>query len=133
MATVVQPDLRLQVKHTNRPYGGGWWPGGDDISHQILDLMGRWPADRPSIVSYAFLHDNWDRSESEVPARNLTRTLILILSDRSSCRLLVIPHDSDPAAAEELLTEASNPHSTWRRMDFASTDRPKVATGPSRT
>lgn len=127
MATVVQPDLRLQVKHTNRPYGGGWWPGGDDVSHQILDLMGRWPADRPSIVSYAFLHDDWDRAESEVPARYLTRTLILALSDRSSCRLLMIPHDSDPASAEELLREASNPHTSWRRMDFASTYRPSVS------
>ena len=126
MATVVHPDLRLQSNHSNRPYGGGWWPGGDDVSHQILDLMGRWPADRPSIVSYAFLHDNWDRSESSVPAQYLTRTLILVLSDRSSCRLLMIPHDADPVAADELLTEASNPHTTWRRMDFASTYRSPV-------
>ncbi len=123
MATVVQPDLRLQAKHTNRPYGGGWWPGGDDVSHQILDLMGRWPADRPSIVSYAFLQDNWDSSESEVPSGNLTRTLVLILSDRSSCRLLLLPADTNADVADEFLTEASDPLSKWRRMDFASTYR----------
>lgn len=122
MAALAPPSLRLQPRHTNRPYGGGWWPSRDDLSHQLIDLVGRWPADRPSIVSYAFLRENWDKSESEVPARNLTRTLILVLSDRSSCRLLVIPHHTDPAVAEQMLNEASDPHSTWQRMDFTSTD-----------
>ena len=126
MATVSQPELRLQLKHTNRPYGGGWWPGGNDLSHQILDLVDRWPTDRPSIVGYAFLRDDWDGSEAEVPTRYLTRTLILTLSDRSSCRLLMIPQDTDPVTAEQLLTEASDPYTHWRRMDFASTYRPAL-------
>src|ERR687897_1754805 len=86
MAAIVPPTLRLQANHTNRPYGGAWWPAGDGMSHELLDLMTRWPADRPSIASYAYLHDDWDRSEAAVPARYRTRTLILILSDRSSCR-----------------------------------------------
>ena len=96
-----RPTLRLQADHTNRPYGGGWWPGGEGDSHELLDLMGRWPADRPSIASYAYLHDDWDRSEAAVPARYRTRTLILMLNDRSSCRLLLIPTDTNPDVAEE--------------------------------
>jgi hypothetical protein len=127
MAALAQPALRLQPKHTNRPYGGGWWPSRDDLSNQLIDLVERWPADRPSIISYAFLQDDWDQSEAEVPTRHLTRTLILILSDKSSCRLLMIPHDANSLVAEELLNEASDPYSTWQRMDFASTDRPAVA------
>ena len=123
MAAIVPPILRLQAVHTNRPYGGGWWPGGEGINHEILDLMGRWPAERPSITSYAYIHDDWDRSEAEVPAQYRTRTLILVLNDRASCRLLVIPTDTKPEVAEELLTEASNPLTQWRRMDFASTFR----------
>ncbi|PWN04718.1 hypothetical protein DJ010_03630 [Nocardioides silvaticus] len=127
MAALAQPALRLQPKHTNRPYGGGWWPSRADLATQLGDLVGRWPEDRPSIVSYAFLHDDWDQSEAAVPARHLTRTLILILSDRSSCRLLMIPGHARSDVAEQLLSEASDPHSTWRRMDFASTERPGVA------
>jgi hypothetical protein len=123
MAAIVPPTLRLQANHTNRPYGGAWWPAGDGMSHELLDLMTRWPADRPSIASYAYLHDDWDRSEAAVPARYRTRTLILILSDRSSCRLLLIPPDTSALVAGELLAEASNPLSKWRRMDFASTYR----------
>ncbi len=123
MATVISPALRLQRDHTNRPYGGAWWPDGDELSHELLDLVSRWPAERPSILSYAFLHDDWDRSESAVPLQYRTRTLILILSDRSSCRLLLIPRDTDPVVAEELLNEASNPDSKWKRMDFVSTFR----------
>ncbi len=128
MAAVKAPMLRLQDAHTNRPYGGGWWPDGHELSHELLDLVSRWPADRPSILSYAFLNDDWDKSESEVPLKYRTRTLILVLSDRSSCRLLLIPHDTDPEIAEELLAEASNPHTTWRRMDFVSTFRAPKAT-----
>jgi|GEM_PF-7068149 len=123
MAAIASPDLRLQKDHTNRPYGGGWWPDGHELTHELLDLVSRWPADRPSIVSYAFLHDDWDRSEADVPAEHLTRTLVLNLSDRSTCRLLLVPHDTAPVVADELLVEASNPHTTWRRMDFASTYR----------
>lgn len=132
MAAVISPELRLQADHTNRPYGGGWWPNGVGMSHEILDLMGRWPADRPSIVSYAYLHDDWDRAEASVPTRYRTRTLILILSDRSSCRLLLIPPDTGSEVAQELLTEASDPLSKWRRMDFVSTFRspkPPVTAG----
>jgi hypothetical protein len=127
MAALAQPALRLQPKHTNRPYGGGWWPSRGDLSTQLGDLVVRWPGDRPSIVSYAFLQDDWDQSEAGVPTRHLTRTVILILSDRSSCRLLMIPHHASAVVAEQLLQEASDPHSTWRRMDFASTERPVVA------
>jgi len=123
MAAVTSPALRLQADHTNRPYGGGWWPNGAGMSHELLDLMTRWPADRPSIVSYAYLHDDWDRTEAAVPLRYRTKTLILVLSDRSSCRLLMIPPDTDADVAEELLVEASNPLTKWRRMDFVSTFR----------
>ncbi len=132
MATVTPPTLRLQADHTNRPYGGGWWPAGEGLSNELLDLMARWPADRPSIASYAYLHDDWDRSEASVPAHYRTRTMILMLNDRSSCRLLLIPTDTNPDVAREFLAEASDPLSKWRRMDFASTFRsakPSVAAG----
>lgn len=123
MAAVKSPALVLQRDHTNRPYGGAWWPDGHELAHELLDLVGRWPADRPSIVSYTFLHDDWDRSESAVPLEYRTRTLILILGDRSSCRLLLIPHDTPAAVAEELMAQAGDPLSSWKRMDFASTFR----------
>lgn len=123
MAATSKSRLRLQTAHTNRPYGGGWWPEAADASQQLVDLVGQWPPDRPTILSYAFLNEDWDRSESSVPAEHRTLTLILILSDRSSCRLLVVPAHTEAETAEELLAEASNPHTTWRRMDFASTFR----------
>ncbi len=123
MATVKAPTLRLQADHTNRPYGGGWWPAGEGLSSELLDLMARWPADRPSIASYTYLHDDWDRSEASVPARYRTRTMILMLNDRSSCRLLLIPTNTDADVAKEFLAEASDSRSKWRRMDFASTFR----------
>ncbi len=69
---------------------------GHELSHELLDLVSRWPADRPSILSYAFLNDDWDKSESAVPLKYRTRTLILILSDRSTCRLLLVPHARTP-------------------------------------
>lgn len=126
MAVLVQPALRLQPKHTHRPYGGGWWPTRDELSDQLSDLTQRWPSVRPSIVRHAFLHDDWDQSEAVVHTRNLTRTLVLLLSDGSSCRLLMIPHHASSAVAEQILKEASDPRSTWSRMDFATTDRSGV-------
>ena len=126
MAAVAPPELRVQGKHTNRPYGGGWWPDGHELTHELRDLMARWPKGLPSIVGYAFLHDDWDSSDSSVPPRYRTHTLVLALSDRSSCRLLVIPHDTDAVVADEILTEASDPHSSWTRLDFASTFRSTV-------
>lgn len=126
MAALAQPALRLQPKHTHRPYGGGWWPDRDELSLQLLDLRQRWPSDRPSIVNHSFLRDDWDRSEAEVHTRNLTRTLVLLLSDGSSCRLLMVPHHASCVVAEQILVEASDPRSTWSRMDFATFDRSDV-------
>lgn len=123
MATIASPQLRLQRDLTRRPYGGGWWPGGQGVAHELLDLVARWPTDLPSIVRYAYLSDDWDRSEAGVPARYRTRTLILVLSDRSTCRLLQIPTDTPADVADELLREASDPGSQWRRVDFVSTFR----------
>ncbi|KAA1428474.1 DUF5994 family protein [Nocardioides antri] len=123
MATLAPPLLQLQKDLTNRPYAGGWWPAGDGMSHELLDLMHRWPAELPKIVSYAYLHEDWDRSEDAVPTRYRTRTLILVLADRSSCRLLQLPPDTPAEVAEELFGEATNHHSTWKRVDFVSTFR----------
>ena len=123
MAAIAPPFLRLQRDLTRRPYGGGWWPQGAGVGHELLELVHRWPSDRPTISHYAYISDDWDRTEARVPARYRTRTLILTLSDRSSCRLLQIPTDTDAAVAEELLAEASDPHSKWRRPDFVSTYR----------
>lgn len=128
MAVIASPVLQLQRDHTNRPYGGGWWPVGSSTSHELLDLVSRWPADRPSIVRYAFIDDAWDRAETAVPARYRTRTMVLALSDRSTCRLLVLPADTPPDVAALFLDEASNPHSKWLRMDFVSTFRTSAPT-----
>ncbi len=130
MAAVAPPTLRLQKDISRRPYGGAWWPDNDDESHALLDLMGRWPAELPSIERYAYISDDWDQSESVVPLRHRTRTLVLVLSDRSSCRLLQIPTDTPAEAAEELLAEASYSGSQWRRIDFVSTVRPQEAGTP---
>jgi hypothetical protein len=123
MAAIASPLLRLQKDVTRRPYGGGWWPDGEGVSHELLDLVHRWPADLPSISRYSYISDDWDQSEATVPPRYRTRTLILVLSDRTTCRLLQIPTDTPPEVAEELLAEASDPVSHWRRVDFVSTLR----------
>ncbi|GAA3835453.1 DUF5994 family protein [Nocardioides panacisoli] len=123
MATVSSPALRLQRDLTRRPYGGGWWPSGSGVAREVLDLVEQWPANLPSILRYAYISDDWDQSESRVPPRYRTRTLILSLSDRSSCRLLQIPTDTPADVAEELLARASDADSTWRRVDFVSTFR----------
>lgn len=123
MATIAPPELRLQRDLTRRPYGGGWWPDGEGVAHELLDLVHRWPTELPSISRYAYISDDWDQSEARVPPRYRTRTLILVLSDRSTCRLLQIPSDTPADVAEELLAEASNPGSMWRRVDFVSTFR----------
>lgn len=123
MAAIASPALRLQADLTRRPYGGGWWPNGQGMAHELLDLVHLWPPDLPSIVRYAYISDDWDQSEARVPIRYRTRTLILMLSDRSACRLLQIPTNTPAEVADELLTEASNPGSMWRRVDFVSTFR----------
>jgi hypothetical protein len=123
MADIASPKLQLQADLTNRPYGGGWWPAGHGVEHELQDLVRRWPADQPKILRYSYIHEGWDQSESAVPTRFRTRTLVLVLSDRSSCRLLMIPPETSATVAAELLGEASNPHSTWKRMDFVSTFR----------
>lgn len=138
MAAIVSPALRLQRDVTRRPYGGGWWPAGDGIAQELLDLVHRWPRELPTIVRYAYISEDWDQSEARVPAQYRTRTLILALEDRSTCRLLQIRPDTPAEVADELLAEASNPGSTWRRIDFVSTYRaapgPQVAAadGPGR-
>ncbi|KAA1415853.1 hypothetical protein F0U44_19635 [Nocardioides humilatus] len=123
MAAITSPELRLQSDLTRRPYGGGWWPDGRGVSHELLDLMHRWPADLPKITSYAYISDDWDRSEASVPLEYRTRTLILVLADRSTCRLLQLPASTPADVADELLTEASYSGSMWRRIDFVSTYR----------
>lgn len=123
MAVITAPTLRLQADLARRPYGGGWWPNGEGVSHELLDLMHRWPTELPSIVRYSYISDDWDQSESTVPLSHRTRTLILVLSDRSTCRLLQLPADTPGEVAEELLAEASYSGSQWRRVDFVSTVR----------
>lgn len=123
MAAISAPALRLQADLARRPYGGAWWPSGQGVSNELLDLIHRWPMDLPSILRYSYISDDWDQSEATVPLRYRTRTLILMLSDRSACRLLQIPTDTPAEVAEELLTEASYSGSMWRRIDFVSTFR----------
>lgn len=121
--TIASPMLRLQRDHTNRPYGGAWWPSGTGVSNELLDLVARWPSDRPSILRYSYISDDWDRAENAIPPGFRTRTLILSLSDRSTCRLLIIPTSTSPGVAAEFLEQASDSASTWRKMDFVSTYR----------
>ncbi|WP_183093311.1 DUF5994 family protein [Nocardioides stalactiti] len=132
MATIAAPSLRLQPKDlTRRPYGGGWWPSGAGVSNEVLDLVQRWPAGLPTITRYAYISDDWDQSEARVPAEYRTRTLILVLSDRSTCRLVQIPTETPPEVAEELLTEACDPFSKWLRVDFVSTYRGRREAEPA--
>lgn len=123
MADIASPALQLQRDLTRRPYGGCWWPDGAGVSREVLDLVHRWPADLPSIERYAYISDDWDQSEAKVPAPYRTRTLILVLSDRSTCRLLQIPVDTPQDVAQELFAEACDPHTKWRRVDFVTTYR----------
>jgi hypothetical protein len=123
MASIVPPVLRLQRDLAHRPYGGGWWPAGEGVANELLDLLHHWPRDLPKVVRYAYISDDWDQSEARVPHRYRTRTLILVLADRSTCRLLQLPAETPADVAEELLAEASNPGSMWRRVDFVSTFR----------
>jgi hypothetical protein len=129
--TIAPPMLRLQRDHTNRPYGGGWWPSGPGVSNELLDLIARWPGDRPSILRYAYISDDWDRAESAVPPGFRTRTLILSLSDRSTCRLLIVPTSTSPSVAAEFMEQVSDSTSSWRKMDFVSTYRNPARRAPA--
>lgn len=128
MADNDSPVLVLQPNLERRPVGGAWWPEGHGMSLELLDLVSRWPVERPSIVRYAYLPDEWDlgpapvsvpTADGDARAPHLrTRILVLSLSDRTSCRLLLIPPETDPAVARGLLLEAGDPWSTWKRPDF---------------
>lgn len=111
------PVLVLQPDVHRLPFGGAWWPDGDGLSRDLLDLAVRWPAELPSIVGYVFLPVDWDATPAP-EAQLRTRTLVLTLSDRSSCRMMLIPSGTPPDVARSLLAQASDPLSQWRRSDF---------------
>lgn len=135
MTAFEAPVLSLQPDLTRLPFGGAWWPEGRGVSHELLDLAARWPSHLPTIVGYAFLPDDWDQSpelsgsdaggpEVGTGTRLRTRTVILSLSDRTACRVLVIPPEAPATVARSMLAEASDERSTWRRADFEDTFRP---------
>ena len=134
MARQSAPTLRLALDLGRRPSGGAWGPTSRSLSDELLELAARWPTERASITGYYLLPEKWDtQAVVDDPDRRAvssghprTRTMVLRLADRSTCRLLLIPPDAPEDVAWQLLTEASDTGSTWRRADFESTFRPPV-------
>lgn len=99
---------------------GAWWPRSRDLEVELADLVDHFPASAGRISRVIFSPPDWRTSPRKVMvARGYLKTgsfpgddthvVLLKLSSGKQLEVLVVPPDSAPEAARELMASAAGP------------------------
>lgn len=117
--------LRLQDHSGSSPIDGAWWPHSRDLQVEVADLVDHFPILSGRIDRLLFSRPDWDLGPagSPVPRKvptgrgpikvgsfpsDDTHLMVLKMSSGRRLRLMVVPDDTPPERARELMTRSAN-------------------------
>lgn len=129
-ATTERLPLRLRLDHDRQSglLDGAWWPQSRDLQVEAADLVDRFPQDVGRVGRLLFSRPDWDAvAGAPAPHRihsrrgwvkvgsfpsDDTRVMVVAMQSGQRLRLLVVPSDTDPAVAEEIMERAADTDNT---------------------
>jgi Family of unknown function (DUF5994) len=115
------PRLRLKPKApTNGHVDGAWWPHGDDLAKELPDLLAVVSVRLGSIDRVSYNLNEWANPPRRLRSggravrldgyrRQPHNTLEVLGLGRETLLLLVVPSDTDPDQAHEMMMAAAAP------------------------
>lgn len=117
--------LRLRLHHHDRrgPLDGAWWPHSRDLVAEAGQLVADFPDEVGRVSRLVFSTPDWDQPGDGPRPRRLqtargtvkigtfprddTHVVVLTLSTHQRVVVLVVPPDTDPARAAEVMERAA--------------------------
>lgn len=116
--------LSLGGRDHSGPVDGAWWPRSRDLVTEAVDLVEHFPPTAGRVRRLLFSRPDWDapsgtgRSHSIAAgggtvrlgsfASDDTHLMVVTLDSGQRLRLLVVPHDTEPARAQVVLGRAAD-------------------------
>lgn len=120
--------VRLGNGHRSGPVDGAWWPQSRDLQSEAADLVDNFPTSVGRIGRLLFSRPDWDAVAGAASTRRImakrgavkvgsfprddTHLMIMKMGSGERLKLLVIPSDTSPADATQIMEEATVEGST---------------------
>lgn len=128
------PPLRILLDNgfQSGPLDGAWWPRSHDLASEAADLVDQFPHLLGRVTRLLFSRPDWDSADAApgversihqvrtshgmVKAgsfpRDDTHTMILKLASGQRLRLLVVPSETEPDVAAQVMEKAADERNT---------------------
>ncbi|GAB2636350.1 hypothetical protein GCM10027270_26480 [Nocardioides ginkgobilobae] len=118
--------LRLRLDHDVARGGldGAWWPHSRDLASESAHLVDTFPVQVGRIARLLYSGPDWPRADDQAQVRRIrtehgsvklgsfpsddTHTMVVTLASRERLHLLVVPPETDPSAAEQMMSAAAD-------------------------
>lgn len=120
--------LRLDNSFQSGPLDGAWWPQSRDLQREAADLVDHFPGLPGRIERLLFSRPDWDAVRGAAGAHRIeaargtvkvgsfpsddTHVLIVRMSSGQRLRLLVVPADTEPDLAAQVMQQAADDRNT---------------------
>ena len=138
--------IRLDNGFTSGPLDGAWWPQSRDLQAEAADLVDHFPDLLGGVERLLFSRPDWDSVRGAPSLRQIhaaigavkvgsfpsddTHVMIVKMRSGQRLRLLVVPSDTDPALASQVMDRAAddrNTDSPSALLGLAGPDQSEIA------
>ncbi len=120
--------IRLDNSFQSGPVDGAWWPQSRDLQAEAADLVDHLPELVGRVERLLFSRPDWDAVAGAPSARRIqshqgpievgsfpsddTHVMVVKMLGGQRLRLLVVPSDTDPSVAEDVMEQAADERNT---------------------
>lgn len=132
--------LRLAEGRASGPLDGAWWPQSRDLRVEGADLVDHFPQDVGRVGRLLFSRPDWDAVAGAPALHRIrvgrgsvkvgsfpsddTRVMVATMQSGQRLRLLVVPSDTDPALAAEVMEQAADAENTGSAAELLGVEGP---------
>ncbi len=132
--------LRLAEGRPSGPLDGAWWPQSRDLRVEAADLVDHFPQSVGRVGRLLFSRPDWDAAAGAPALHRIrasrgsvklgsfpsddTRIMVVTMQSGQRLRLLVVPSDTDPASAAEVMEQAADPENTRSAAELLGAEGP---------